>query len=107
MNEGEDLYFPEAAENPTVEAAEKALEDAVARYAEDNLLVVRVSTFNQPLPVSTGVSEFALKCIFAKFTWLIVYVYSSHKVSKSNTMDKYILKKKEGLCRVRNPYDKV
>ena len=37
-----DLYSPDSGEDPAVEAVEKEFEDAVARYAEDNLLVVRV-----------------------------------------------------------------
>ena len=36
------LYTPEYTENDTAKAVENELEDAVARYAEDNLLVVRV-----------------------------------------------------------------
>ena len=36
------LYSPEAGENTLVKAAEDKLEEAVARYAEDNLLVVRL-----------------------------------------------------------------
>ena len=43
MNEGEDtLYNPDATEDDAVKAVEEELEDAVARYAEDNLLVARV-----------------------------------------------------------------
>ena len=43
LKEGVDtLYSPEAGEDPAVKAAEDKLEEAVARYAEDNLLVVRV-----------------------------------------------------------------
>ena len=43
MNEGEDtLYNPDATEDDAVKAVEEELEDAVARYAKDNLLVVRV-----------------------------------------------------------------
>ena len=38
------LYSPEAGENAAVKAAEDKLEEAVARYAEDNLLVARVRT---------------------------------------------------------------
>jgi len=43
LKEGMDtLYSPEAGENALVKAAEDKLEEAVARYAEDNLLVARV-----------------------------------------------------------------
>ena len=36
------IYFPKPSENKAVKAVEEELEDAVARYAKDNLLVVRV-----------------------------------------------------------------
>ena len=43
LNEGEDtLYSPNSTEDAAVKDVEEELEDAVARYAEDNLLVVRV-----------------------------------------------------------------
>ena len=46
LNQGMDtLYSPEAAENAAVKAAEVKLEEAVARYAEDNLLVARVRKY--------------------------------------------------------------
>ena len=45
LKEGMDtLYSPDAGENAAVKAVEEELEDAVARYAEDNLLVARVKT---------------------------------------------------------------
>ena len=37
-----DLYSPDSGEDEAVKALEDEFEDAVARYAEDNLLVVRV-----------------------------------------------------------------
>merc|ERR1719220_66341 len=41
LNQGMDtLYSPDAAENAAVKAAEVKLEEAVARYAKDNLLVI-------------------------------------------------------------------
>ena len=46
------LYSPEAGENTLVKAAEDKLEEAVARYAEDNLLVARVRTSFTPTMIS-------------------------------------------------------
>ena len=43
LKDGEDtLYTPDPSEDKAVKAVEEELEDAVARYAKDNLLVVRV-----------------------------------------------------------------
>ena len=43
MKENQDtLYSPNSNEDEAVKALEEELEDAVARYAQDNLLVVRV-----------------------------------------------------------------
>ena len=38
----ETLFSPNSTEGEAVKAVENELEDAVARYAKDNLLVVRV-----------------------------------------------------------------
>ena len=48
MKERQDtLYSPNSKEDEAVKALEEELEDAVARYAQDNLLVVRVrKSFN-------------------------------------------------------------
>ena len=51
MKENQDtLYSPNSKEDEAVKALEEELEDAVARYAQDNLLVVRV---RKPFSIST------------------------------------------------------
>ena len=54
LKEGEDtLYSPNAGESEAVKAAEDKLEEAVARYAEDNLLVARVRKSFTPMMISS------------------------------------------------------
>ena len=54
------LYTPEPGANSTVKAAEVNLQEAVARYAEDNLLVVRVrKTFDIELQTMISCVRFS------------------------------------------------